>query len=130
MSDLIDRQEAIDYINASMPFWSEDKEACLDCLNNMPSAETPTFDEWCTDCKEYDSEKHRCPRYNRVIAEAVKEARENVRGEWIELYKDNYKCSVCGSWWTTTKGTPQDNGIDYCPNCGADMRGEEDVHNE
>ena len=64
------------------------------------------------------------------VKEALKkipsaDVRENVRGEWIELYKDNYKCSVCGSWWTITEGTPQDNGIDYCPNCGADMRGEE-----
>ena len=25
------------------------------------------LDEHCTDCKEYDKENHRCPRWNRVI---------------------------------------------------------------
>lgn len=36
MSNLIDREEAIDYINNAMP-WSDDKEACIDCLLNTPS---------------------------------------------------------------------------------------------
>ena len=44
-------------------------------LEHLPSAQ-PDIDEWCTDCKEYDSERHCCPRYNRVIREAVKEAKE------------------------------------------------------
>lgn len=46
---------------------------------------------------------------------------EPVRhGHWKKLYTNNYKCSVCGSWWT-------DNGdtylieFNYCPNCGAKM---------
>ena len=29
-------------------------------------------DEWCTDCKEYDTEKKCCPRFNKVIREALK----------------------------------------------------------
>ena len=33
----------------------------------------PDIDEWCTDCKEYDNERHCCPRWNRVIRETVKE---------------------------------------------------------
>ena len=36
MSDLIDRQEAIDYINSLMK-WSNDVEACIDILQNTPS---------------------------------------------------------------------------------------------
>ena len=50
-------------------------------------------------------------------------------GEWIE--KDGYDgdvyydCSVCGESWTTIEGTPWDNGMNFCPNCGADMRGAE-----
>ena len=42
-------------------------------------------------------------------------------GEWIYLYEDNYKCSVCGSWWCCTDS--QIDEMNYCPNCGADMRG-------
>ena len=33
----------------------------------------PHYDEWCTDCKEYDREKNCCPRFNRVIRNTVKE---------------------------------------------------------
>ena len=29
--------------------------------------------EWCTGCKEYDHEKHCCPRFNNVIRETVEE---------------------------------------------------------
>ena len=30
-------------------------------------------DEWCHDCKEYDHDKHCCPRYNKVIRNTVEE---------------------------------------------------------
>ena len=33
----------------------------------------PERDEWCSDCKEYDSEKHCCPRFNRVIRQTVEQ---------------------------------------------------------
>ena len=42
------------------------------------------------------------------------------RGRWKELYKNNYKCSACGSWWTL-EGAPIESGFDYCPTCGAKM---------
>lgn len=32
-------------------------------------------DEWCHDCKEYDQERHCCPRWNRVIRKTVDELR-------------------------------------------------------
>ena len=32
--------------------------------------------EWCTDCGEYDHERHCCPRFCRVIEETVAEIRE------------------------------------------------------
>lgn len=44
---------------------------------------------------------------------------------WIE--KDGYDgdtyydCSECGESWTTIDGTPWNNGMNYCPNCGARM---------
>lgn len=56
----------------------------------MPTID-PGRNEWCTDCKEYDKEKHCCPRFNRMIAEAVKEVRENAkeerRGKWNVIKK-------------------------------------------
>ena len=54
---------------------------------------------------------------------------EEVRhGEWIE--KDDgwdgvfYTCSVCHCDWTTIDGTPFENNMRYCPECGAKMDGE------
>ena len=71
MRDLIDRQEAID---------------ALDCINgveevlrSLPSAQPElNYDEWCTDCKEYDHERHCCPRWNRVIRETLKDAQSEI----------------------------------------------------
>ena len=50
---------------------------------------------------------------------------EPKEGHWIE--KDGfdgdtyYDCSVCGNSWTTIDGTPMNNDMNYCPNCGAKM---------
>lgn len=49
------------------------------------------------------------------------------RGEWekIEEYGgwgDTYfRCSICGDEWDIDVGTPVENGMKYCPNCGARM---------
>lgn len=50
------------------------------------------------------------------------DVRENVRGEWLNTRPDApmfgfHYCSICGRKRTS----PQDH---YCPNCGADMRGD------
>lgn len=41
------------------------------------------IDEWCTDCREYDHERHCCPRFNRVIRETAEEVRQNAEPRWI-----------------------------------------------
>ena len=49
------------------------------------------------------------------------------KGDWIE--KDDgwggvyYDCSVCGESWTLIDGTPWENGMKFCPHCGAEMEG-------
>jgi len=86
----------------------------------------PGFNEWCTDCKEYDQERHCCPRYNRVIREALDAVEKPKMGKWIETDDGwdgtYYVCSICGCPWTLIDGDPEDNGMNYCPHCGADMR--------
>lgn len=46
-------------------------------------------------------------------------------GKWIEQEDYNldtyYDCSVCGESWSTVEGTPWENGMNYCPHCGARM---------
>ena len=55
---------------------------------------------------------------------------EHKRGEWSlnvdDWFGDCYKCSACGEEFILNEGNPKDNGYNYCPNCGADMRGERD----
>ena len=50
---------------------------------------------------------------------------EQKVGHWIEQegYDGDvyYDCSACGNSWTTIDGTPWDNGMNYCPCCGAKM---------
>lgn len=52
---------------------------------------------------------------------------QRMKGKWIEQEDYNldtyYDCSVCGESWCTIDGTPWDNGMNFCPNCGAWMRG-------
>ena len=33
-----------------------------------------------------------------------------------------YTCSLCGEDWQLNAGNPEDNNMNYCPNCGAKMR--------
>ena len=65
----------------------------------------------------------------RVLMQAPDADVVEVRhGEWIE--KDDgwdgvlYTCSACGCDWTTIDGTPFENNMRYCPECGAKMDGE------
>lgn len=75
-------------------------------------------DEWCTDCKEYDTEKKCCPRFNKVIRGAVV---DRPKGEWINTAlsdrSDNIICDQCG-YDSIAR-------YNFCPNCGADMRGDQ-----
>lgn len=74
--------------------------------------------------------KHRCIDPDALLDIEPADVRENVKGRWIKEikhYKDDEQeydyydiyCSACGgkpekAWHLTN----------YCPNCGADMRGE------
>lgn len=68
----------------------------------------------------------------RIIEEALARipSAERKKGKWKETDDGwdgtYYVCSECGCPWTLIDGTPEDNGMNFCPNCGADMRGEKD----
>ena len=56
------------------------KEDAIKAVKAQPSATDtnvattqPKYDEWCTDCREYDHERHSCPRWNRVIRQTVED---------------------------------------------------------
>ena len=66
------REEAIKwtaYVQQSEP-WQDRVIEALDMA--IEALKRERTDEWCTGCKEYDTEKKCCPRFNRVIREAMK----------------------------------------------------------
>ena len=48
------------------------------------------------------------------------------KGVWEHLGGDEWCCTFCGHV-IFTEGSWEQPENDYCPNCGADMRGAEDV---
>jgi len=92
MDELISRQAAIDALDGEIEVTGKaNAKAVLkytqmvsDRLKALPSAQTD-LDEWCTDCKEYDQERHCCPRWNRVIRKTAEELRQNAEPRWIPV---------------------------------------------
>ena len=66
---------------------------------------------------------------NAILRNApTADVRENVRGhlsftdDFEELWGQNAKCSRCGCEWQLSI----DGDYNFCPNCGADLRGGQD----
>ena len=60
----------------------------------------------------------------RIEAEPVKHAHWVACEDEYEYVLDEYKCSACGGIQFFAM-TPQDEGWEYCPHCGAKMDKEE-----
>lgn len=89
MSDYISRQAAIDEAKKLLDYYGTNdisKEfadhTAEQFMNRVPSAQLD-LDEWCTDCSEYDQERHCCPRWNRVIRQTLKDAQSERK--WIPV---------------------------------------------
>lgn len=71
------------------------------------------YDEWCTDCKEYDQERHCCPRWNRVIRETLKDAQPKI----IHCRDCKYgEQDEIGRWYCRSLGCQMgdDDGNGFC----------------
>ena len=78
MDGLISRQAAIDAVWNCSELQPKnkliEKVDAIKSIIMVPSAQPEyRLDEWCTDCKEYDHERHCCPRFNRVIRATLQE---------------------------------------------------------
>lgn len=98
MDNLIKREDAIKALKEADPFLLE-YDGCEEVIRAIPSAEPwdiYNFDEWCTDCKEYDTENHRCPRWNKVIRRTLEE-NQSKQG-WIPCSERLPEEDICDSY--------------------------------
>jgi hypothetical protein len=131
MEELIRRSDAIAICKrfASAKYRVPYLEQAFDAIPAVEPWDLYDCDEWCRDCKEYDTEKHNCPRWNRVIRRTL-EDNQPKQGEWIINDTGDTECSVCGK--TENRfiyGTENWYGIGesrFCPNCGTKMKGADD----
>lgn len=62
-------------------------------------------------------------RIANLIARQPTIKRSVKRGKWIEVSPKHSRCSVCDTTCLIAV-YPISKGANYCPNCGADMRGD------
>lgn len=97
MKDLIRREDIENTIQRLCDLCGEEERSngvmCGACnldnfirvLDDIPSAEPELEEhEWCTDCKEYDQNKHCCHRWIKVIRNTVKEIKTKY-WRWIPV---------------------------------------------
>ena len=89
--DTIYRQDAIDAVNNAF-----DRETLLmgfvrsiavKAIRDLPSAEpdNAALHDSCTDCPLYDHDRHRCPRFNKVIPTTIQEILDTQTQRWIPV---------------------------------------------
>lgn len=78
--------EAIETLRANYPdaCFGQLREAVDVAIEALKSQDEYKLDEWCEDCKEYDHERHCCPRWNRVIRKTLEEAQPD-RSLWFRI---------------------------------------------
>ena len=90
--DCISREQALRELKESAEHHANDsrEEVLLrrdrDIIKALPSVtpqEQQTF-KWCTDCKEYDQEKHCCHRWSKVIRDTVEEMKQEQEPKTIQ----------------------------------------------
>ena len=77
------------YARGGCKHLDNDDKDCMECVVEnaieIVKQEAEQYEECykdCGDCEAYNKEKHHCPKFCKVIAEAVKEIEENHNG-WI-----------------------------------------------
>ena len=89
-----------------------------DCISRQAA-----IDAHCELCPDRGNCSDICPDVE--VFKLLPSVQERKKGRWIEQEDYNldtyYDCSVCGESWCTVDGTPWENGMNYCPHCGASM---------
>lgn len=127
--DAISRAETVQFLENHSNDFEDVKvrmafKAASSLVNNPQNLPTvqPKYNtsEWCTDCGEYNKEKHCCPRFNSVIRKIVEEMKQSETAYWIPT-KDKYwwECSNCGRVIYSQTGRLELHR--FCDRCGRRM---------
>ena len=129
MVDLISRQAAIEAVIAYNLEEEGDTAALMMILKGLPAAEPFISDDGTV---MISVSKGQLDKVGRVIVleESTKYCKvmyepERKKGKWID---NHTTCSECG--WQMIDDvldSPNMVGFKFCPNCGADMRGDADA---
>ena len=123
MNDLISRQAAIDALDKIIAMNYKDWARAQNAIRQLPSAQP----EKCEDCGNFNKTMVLIPQTERKTGRWM--IRDNHATGWYDI-----TCSECGEDVTSVAPCigflPNARVIwDYCPFCGADMRGEQDDSN-
>ena len=124
MADLISRQAAVDAFRKELRIKDDGDiltqtvyDGIVDVLSSLPSAqpEQPSREyieqlRW-----ERDLAIQQLKELGYGLGEKPRTQPEQRKGKWLNESMDYAECSECGFYGITTN---------YCPQCGADMRGE------
>ena len=84
-------------------FWK-----CMNNLRDLPTSDDENIEILkCKQCKAMDYLSH--------------------KGHWIETEYHRYRCPICREKGMSDWDNIHDKKTDFCPNCGADMRGDTDA---
>lgn len=146
--DLISRQAAIEAMSESLKrVFPEHRQIAEKCLKALPSAQ-PEIEERTEEFAQnvpkedlisrksaidavsnwlYDRDEGRS--VDQLLSDLPSAQPERKKGKWIKLdmhaHLADHKCTACGQecYVPTCMGEPM---YTYCPNCGADMREDQD----
>ena len=92
LRDYVDEQRALNNIPYHV------YSALIDGIDTLEQ-ESQIF-KWCTGCREYDQEKHCCPRWSKVIRDTVAEMKQ----EYIEReVLDKIRAEIKEWYWQADK---------------------------
>ena len=128
------RQEAIEVFKHTIAYesdFAEAKQMAIEALKKEPSedcisreyilGEAFASDEYNRDTKSFD-----LPVVSvSDIEDAPSVVPSREEGEWVHLAGIGYRCSNCNEYTKSEKPFHKPKG-NYCPNCGARMKGADD----
>ena len=92
------------------------RQAAIDVLRTCYDTETVTY----TNGNEYIDYDQALDLLNSLPSAQP----ERMRGTWIDYVNSHCECSVCHTEWSYFQNETE--CFEFCPHCGADMRGEQD----